>query len=101
MPVLLHGLVLHRQPQGTDECTGTGGASRMMRVTTLRARADGPGQMIAYYAGLAEDTARTDGISRGPVDYYLDPNEPPGRWWGAGCKALGVSGDVSADELRL
>ena len=73
----------------------------MMRVTTLRARADGPGQMIAYYAGLAEDKVRTDGISRGPVDYYLDPNEPPGRWWGDGCAALGVKGDVAADELRL
>jgi hypothetical protein len=73
----------------------------MMRVTTLRARADGPGQMIAYYACLAEDQHRADGISRGPVDYYLDPNEPAGRWWGAGCKALGVSGDVAPDELRL
>src|SRR5581483_6027789 len=101
MPRHRSGLVAHEPSRITDGCTGTGGPSRMMRVTTLRARADGPEQMIAYYAGLAEDKVRTDGISRGPVDYYLDPNEPPGRWWGDGCAGLGVKGDVAADELRL
>ena len=34
------------------------------------------------------------------MDYYLDPDEPPGRWWGKGRDALGLHGDVEADQLR-
>ncbi len=37
-------------------------------------------RLLDYYAGLAEDQQRRDGGGRGPVDYYLDPGEPPGRW---------------------
>jgi conjugative relaxase-like TrwC/TraI family protein len=66
-----------------------------MRATTLKASAAGLGGLLAYYGGLAE--ARSD---RGPVDYYLDPDEPSGRWWGGGRAALGVSGDVEAADLR-
>ncbi len=28
--------------------------------------------------------------------YYLDGDEPPGRWWGRGARLLGVDGDVEA-----
>ncbi len=66
-----------------------------MRCTTLKApTAEHLGRLVSYYAGLAEDHQRRDGRARGPVDYYLDPDEPPGRWWGAGCAAVGSAGEV-------
>ena len=34
------------------------------------------------------------------MDYYLDPDEPPGRWWGNGRHDLGLDGTVTGDELR-
>ena len=71
----------------------------MMRVTTLKASADKLGGLLAYYAGLAEDRDRP-GPGRGPVDSYLDPDEPPGRWWGGGREALGLSGTVEGEDLR-
>lgn len=71
----------------------------VMRVTTLKASAGRLGGLLAYYAGLAEDRGH-DGPGRGPVDYYLDPDEPPGRWWGRGRTALGLEGTVAGDELR-
>lgn len=73
------------------------------RVVTISASGERIGQVLSYYAGLAEDQLdRTGGASRGPVDYYLDPNEPPGRWWGTGCPALGleVGAPVLPDPLR-
>ncbi len=73
---------------------------RVMRVTTLKAStAAGLDGLLTYYAGLAEDRQRP-GPGRGPVDYYLDPNEPPGRWRGAGLEGLGVSGEVTGEQLR-
>ena len=57
------------------------------RVTTLKATADRLGALVEYYAGLADRPASS---GRGPVDYYLDPNEPPGRWTGTGVAALEV-----------
>ena len=65
-----------------------------MRVTTLKAAKARLGGLLAYYAGLAEDRSRS-GPARGPVDYYLDPNEPPGRSWGRGRHALGLDGEVT------
>ena len=70
-----------------------------MRVTTLKVPAAKVGGLLAYYAGLAEDRNRP-GSARGPVDYYLDPDEPPGRWWGDGCAALGLTGPVDGADLR-
>ncbi len=71
-----------------------------MRCTTLKApSAEHLDRLVGYYAGLAEDHQRRDGRARGPVDYYLDPNEPPGRWWGAGCAGVGLSGEDEADQL--
>ncbi len=72
----------------------------MMRVTTLKASADRVGALLDYYAGLAGDRERPERVAKCPVDYYLDPDEPPGRWWGSGRAALGVGGDVKGDELR-
>lgn len=71
----------------------------VMRVTTLKASAAGLGRLLDYYAGLAEDHARP-GPGRGPVDYYLDPDEPPGRWSGTGRHAVGVGGTVGGEQLR-
>ena len=62
----------------------------VMRVTTLKATAAKLPGLLAYYAGLAEDRERP-GPGRGPVDYYLDPDEPPGRWTGGGRTRLRFS----------
>ncbi|MCU1497834.1 MAG: conjugal transfer protein (TraA-like protein) [Acidimicrobiales bacterium] len=70
-----------------------------MRVTTLKASGDRLAGLVGYYAGLAEDRERP-GPGRGPVDYYLDPDEPPGRWWGSGRDALGLEEQVQGDQLR-
>ena len=71
-----------------------------MRAVTLKAAGDAVGQLIGYYAGLARDQLRRDGVARGPVDYYLDPAEPPGRWWGSGCRAVGLDGEVLPEQLQ-
>ncbi len=71
----------------------------VMRVTTLKATAAKLPGLLAYYAGLAEDSERP-GPGRGPVDYYLDPDEPPGRWRGNGRHALGLEGAVAGADLR-
>ncbi len=71
-----------------------------MRVTTIKAGAHGVEAMVAYYAGLAADQAKRDGACRGPVDYYLAEDEPPGRWWGDGTAALGLGAEVAPEELE-
>ncbi|MGH9180429.1 MAG: MobF family relaxase [Acidimicrobiales bacterium] len=71
-----------------------------MRATTLKASPASLGNLLAYYGGLADDQARRDGAARGPVDYYLDPAEPPGWWWGHGCAALCLNGEVEAQQLE-
>ncbi|MBK5221725.1 MAG: relaxase domain-containing protein [Acidimicrobiia bacterium] len=69
-------------------------------MTTLKVKPSvGLDGLLAYYAGLAEDRQRA-GRGRGPVDYYLDPDEPPGRWRGEGLAALGLAGEVTGDDLR-
>jgi conjugative relaxase-like TrwC/TraI family protein len=72
----------------------------VLRVTTLKAAGPKVARLIDYYVGLAEDQQRRDGLARGPVDYYVDPDEPPGRWWGSGCNAVGLEGEVEPDQLR-
>jgi conjugative relaxase-like TrwC/TraI family protein len=71
-----------------------------MRCKTLKAWSGGVGGLLDYYAGLVEDRTRAVGQSRGPVDYYLDTDEPAGRWWGHGLNAVGLSGEVRGDDLR-
>ncbi len=72
----------------------------MMRATTLKAGGAGVAGLVGYYAGLAEDQLKRYGRSRGPIDYYLDPNEPPGQWWGGGSPAVELSGDVRPEHLE-
>jgi conjugative relaxase-like TrwC/TraI family protein len=69
----------------------------VMRVTTVKASGDRLDAVLAYYVGLAEDRATPCG--RGPVDYYLDPDEPPGQWRGRGRRALGLDGPVAGEAL--
>jgi conjugative relaxase-like TrwC/TraI family protein len=71
-----------------------------MRAVSLKAAGDGVAQLIGYYAGLARDQLERDRVARGPVDYYLDTAEPPGRWWGAGCAAVGLDGEVLPDQFQ-
>jgi conjugative relaxase-like TrwC/TraI family protein len=71
----------------------------VMRATTLKAGGTGVAALVDYYAGLAADQLQRDGASRGPIDYYLDPNEPAGRWWGRGRGAVGLAGDVQPEQL--
>ena len=71
-----------------------------MRCKTLKASNDKLGKLLDYYAGLAEDRERPGRLSRGPVDYYLHPDEPPGQWWGSGRSALGLDGEVTGEQLR-
>ena len=52
-----------------------------VRVTTLKGTAAG-----RYY---------TEHLP----SYYLDGDEPPGRWWGRGAAILGLSGDVDAEAF--
>lgn len=62
----------------------------------MKVGSGGVGALVAYYDGLARERA---GPERGPVGYYVDPDEPPGRWWGAGCDAVGLAGEVAPGEL--
>ena len=52
-----------------------------VRVTTLKGTAAG-----RYY---------TEHLP----SYYLDGDEPPGRWWGRGAELLGLAGDVGAEAF--
>ena len=70
-----------------------------MRVTTLKVGPGGVGALVRYYDGHARDQLARDGTSRGPVDYYVDADEPPGRWWGSGRHAVGLDGDVLPGQL--
>src|SRR5207249_7010274 len=73
-----HGLVPYQHARtapnrtatrtATDDCTGSAGTCPVMRVTVLKAAADGLSALLDYYAGLAEDQQRRDGVQRGPVD---------------------------------
>ncbi len=72
-----------------------------MRAKTLKADRVSVPPLVDYYAGLAADQLHRDGLSRGPMDYYLDPNEPPGRWWGQGCTAVDLAGDVRPEQLAV
>jgi conjugative relaxase-like TrwC/TraI family protein len=69
-----------------------------MRCTTLKAAADRLPGLLAYYAGMADD--RGGASLPGPVDYYLEARESPGRWWGSGRDALGLRAEVAGADLR-
>ncbi|HET6753371.1 MAG TPA: MobF family relaxase [Jiangellaceae bacterium] len=71
-----------------------------MRAVTLKAAGDAVARLIGYYADLGRDQLGWDRVARGPVDYYLDPAEPPGRWWGSGCPSVGLEGEVLPEQLQ-
>jgi conjugative relaxase-like TrwC/TraI family protein len=71
----------------------------VLRVTTIKAAADAVGRVVEYYEALARQPAAQGAPGRGPVDYYLDENEPPGVWWGHGAETVGLAGEVEADQL--
>ena len=60
-----------------------------MRATTLKAGGAGVAGLVDYYAGLAEDQLRRDGMSRGPIDYYSTPTS---RRAGGGARVARLSG---------
>lgn len=52
-----------------------------------------------YYTSemVSGDELRADGYELG--DYYHARGLPPGQWMGAGCEALGVSGNVAKEQM--
>lgn len=88
-------------PVGLTSPRAAGGrVGPVMRCTTLKASAQRLGAVLAYYAGLAGDRSASVGPARGPVDLYLDPDEPTGCCWVRGRSALGLSGEVVVEDLR-
>jgi conjugative relaxase-like TrwC/TraI family protein len=57
----------------------------VLRIARLRAGRE------SYYLSQVAD---------GAEDYYLRSGEAPGRWIGAGTKALALDGEVAAEDLR-
>ncbi len=66
-----------------------------MRVKPLKATGGSVSGLVRYYEGKAADAA---GAGRA-VGYYVDTDEPPGRWWGSGCAAVGLRGEVVTGQL--
>ena len=66
----------------------------MMRVTVLKApKAGGVSAIVRYLdPGTPERS--------GPAGYYTETPDPPGRWWGAGCSAVGLAGEVQPCSTR-
>jgi len=64
-----------------------------MRVTVLKApRAGGVSAIVRYLdPGTPERS--------GPGGYYTGTPDPPGRWWGSGCGAVGLAGEVEPEQL--
>jgi len=53
--------------------------------------ADADGRTVGYY---------TASVARGRDDYYTGKGEAAGQWFGAGAGALGLVGEVDADDFR-
>src|SRR4051794_15243450 len=54
-----------------------------------------------YYLEQADDRLDAAGsIAGGAEDYYLDPTEARGQWYGTAGLRLGLADDVGAAELR-
>jgi len=71
----------------------------VLRVTTIKAGPDKLAQVTEYYEAQTRTATQEGRPRRGPLDYYLDENEPPGRWWGRGAEAIGLAGEVKAGQL--
>ena len=71
----------------------------MLRVTTIKATRGRLAQVAEYYEAQARKAPARDGRGEGPAGYYLDDDEPPGRWWGQGAEAVGLAGEVEPGQL--
>ncbi len=67
----------------------------MMRVTVLKApKAGGVSAIVRYL-----DPGAPERLSLG--SYYTETPDPPGRWWGSGCDAVSLGGEVRPEQLEL
>lgn len=58
--------------------------------------------MLTLSSGYSPDYLLKE-IATGRENYYtgaVTDGEPPGRWWGAGAEALGLTGLVDAQDMR-
>ncbi|CAN5720432.1 hypothetical protein BH20ACT2_BH20ACT2_19970 [soil metagenome] len=67
-----------------------------MRATVLKAVPGEVNAIVLYYDGLERPPLARGGA----VGYYDDPEEPPGRWWGSGCAAVALAGEVKPEQLE-
>ena len=51
----------------------------------------GDGRSAGYY---------TASVAKGRDDYYTGKGEAPGEWFGAGSEALGLAGEIDADQFQ-
>jgi conjugative relaxase-like TrwC/TraI family protein len=69
----------------------------MMRVTVLKApRAGGVSAIVRCF----DPAGRRSMDPAGPGAYYTQTEDPPGRWWGSGCEAVGLAGEVDPAQLE-
>ena len=54
---------------------------------------------IGKLAGEGSAQYYLDKVARGVEDYYLHAGEAPGMWHGSAAVALGLAGEVAADDL--
>ena len=66
----------------------------MMRVTVLKAPTTGGVSAIVPLPRSADREVPAKG------GYYTETPDPPGRWWGSGCSAVGLAGEVEPDQLE-
>ena len=62
----------------------------MLSVGVIGGRG-GDGRSAGYY---------TSSVARGRDDYYTGKGEAPGEWFGAGAQAMGLSGEIDADQFH-
>ena len=75
---------------------------QMDEVTHLH-RGAGSGRLVVLSIGklsVGQEAYYLEEVLDGAEDYYLHAGEAPGRWLGAGATAIGLNGEVSADDLR-
>ena len=49
--------------------------------------------------GVRSERYYIEAVAKGREDYYAGRGEAPGQWLGTGADALGLEGEVEADEL--
>jgi conjugative relaxase-like TrwC/TraI family protein len=81
----------HPHPHVTVTQTGTGPVRAHGRLMLNIGRM-APGRADYYLTAVARD----DGVE----GYYLARGEEPGRWLGTGAASLGLSGEVTGEQLR-